>query len=319
MITTQFRPFKSIIEFQKHFDTDKKCRDYLELYRWNNIPTCPHCKAQNACRFPNGKVFKCRDCRKKFTVTIGTVMECSKVPLTKWFLAMYVATNHSKGISSLQLAKYINCCQKTTWFLLHRIRAVTERKGSMKLSGIIQADESFFGGKNKNRHKDKKVENSQGRSYKDKTPVVGMVEDGDDGFLITRVVKDTKASTLKPIIKEYVKENAKLYTDEWGGYTGLSKNYDHEIVKHMEGEYVRGKVTTNRVEGVWSILKRCIYGIYHSVSPKHLQRYCDEITFRYNFRKQTQDVMFCMAICNVNGRLSWKSLVSPNGLSPEIR
>jgi transposase-like protein len=303
------KPFQSLIQFHQHFDTEEKCRFFLEQQMWNGTPTCPHCGSTNVCRFANGKMFKCRvkDCRKKFTVTVGTVMESSKIPLTKWFLAIYVVFNHSKGISSVQLSNYIDCCQKTSWFLLHRIREMSIDRAPAQLSNVVEADETLYGGKNRFRHAHKKVKHSQGRSQEDKTPVFGLVERG--GKLRTQVVKDTKAKTLKPIIKEMVAEGSILCTDEYRAYRGLNKDYAHDVVNHRSGEYVNGQTHTNTIEGYWSIFKRCIYGIYHSVSEKHLQNYCNEVTYRYNERQLTQDVRFAKAVSNSGGRLTWNTLV----------
>jgi transposase-like protein len=176
-----------------------------------------------------------------------------------------------------------------------------------QLSNVVEADETLYGGKNRFRHAHKKVKHSQGRSQEDKTPVFGLVERG--GKLRTQVVKDTKAKTLKPIIKEMVAEGSILCTDEYRAYRGLNKDYAHDVVNHRSGEYVNGQTHTNTIEGYWSIFKRCIYGIYHSVSEKHLQNYCNEVTYRYNERQLTQDVRFAKAVSNSGGRLTWNTLV----------
>jgi transposase-like protein len=150
------KAFKSILAFQKHFDTDEKCREHLELSRWNGTPACPFCGSIGVHRFPNGRIFKCRDCRKKFSVTVGTMYENTKIPLTKWFLATYILTNHSKGISSLQLASWLDVTQKTAWFLNHRIREMLTEKNPALLEGTVEIDETYVGGSDKNRHQHKK-------------------------------------------------------------------------------------------------------------------------------------------------------------------
>lgn len=311
-------PFKSLLEFSKHFDTEDKCREFLEYHRWGGVPTCPHCGCTDVCRFKRGKLFKCRAklCRKKFSVTVGTVMESTKLPLTKWFLAIYVATNHSKGISSHQLANYADVPQKTAWFLLHRVREMLNQKSEQPLSNLVEVDETYIGAKNKNRHSDKRKKYGKkklrGRSLEDKIPVVGLLERG--GRLITVATKDTKGNTLKPLVRQWVEEGSILLTDEYGAYKGLDKSYSHKIVNHSTGQYVDGVAHTNSVEGYWSIFKRCIYGIYHSVSRKHMYRYCDEVTYRYNTRRYTQDQRFAATLSKCNGRLKYDDLIRGDDL-----
>jgi transposase-like protein len=173
------KTFKSILEFQRHFSTDDKCREFLEEQRWNGTPVCPFCGSTNVCRFTDGKLFKCRvkDCRKKFTVTVGTIYQSSKLPLTVWFVATYVLTVHSKGISSLQLASFLGITQKSAWHLTHRIRQMLTDKDPVALSNMVEADECYIGGLNKNRHASKKKKNAAG-CHPDKTIVFGVVERG---------------------------------------------------------------------------------------------------------------------------------------------
>jgi transposase-like protein len=224
-----------------------------------------------------------------------------------WFAAIYVATAHKKGISSLQLSRDLGITQKTAWFMLHRIREMLKQNKSELLTGEVQADETFVGGKNKNRHADKKIENSQGRSVKDKTPVFGLVNKGQ---VSTEVVPNTQAKTLKPIIEAMVEKGAIIVTDEWLGYSGLSNDYQHEVLKHNSGEYVnKNSFHTNSIEGFWGLLKRGIFGIYHSVSPKHLNKYCDEFSYRYNTRNIADANRFTLSLGKAEGRLTYKRLI----------
>lgn len=311
----QFSSFKSFSEMLAVLPNETACRNYLELILWKGVPVCPHCGCKNEDHYKlkvkgvfKG-MYKCKDCKERFTVTIGTIFEGSHIDLRKWFIAVYIFSSHKKGISSHQLARDLGITQKSAWFMLGRIRYAFQSKSlSTKMEGVIQADESFFGGKNKNRHADKKVLESQGRSVKDKTPVLGMMKMGGEVHL--SVVPDTKAKTLKPIIEKLVEQGSIVVTDEWPAYKGLSTQYSHVVINHRDNEYVRGAFHTNTIEGFWSLLKRGIYGIYHQVSPKHLHRYCDEFAFRYNSRKNGSTERFDVSLKRTEGRLTYKQLIA---------
>ena len=285
--------FKSLIALIDHFKNEKICRDYLEKARWGNKVTCPKCDHDKTWRTDRG--FKCasKACNKKFSVTVGTIFENTKLPLRTWFAAIYLCTSHKKGISSLQLSRDLDIGQKAAWFMLHRIREMMTERAPELLEGIVEADETFVGGKNKNKHKSKRFTRNQGRSLKDKTPVFGIVQ--RDGLVIAKPVKDTKGTTLKPLIKELVKEGSVLVTDEWSGYNNMSKAYAHQVLKHKMDEFVRGDYHTNTIEGFWSLVKRGISGVYHSVSAKHLQGYLNEYAWRYNHRDDGR-AMFELAL-----------------------
>ncbi len=279
--------FKSLPQILNHFKDKETCVKFLEEQRWGGKPICPKCGCKKVYSIEGGKRYKCADkeCYKKFSVTVGTVFENSKVPLNIWFAAIYLATAHKKGISSLQLHRDLGVTQKTAWFMLHRIREMLRQKAPTLLSGEVQADETFVGGKNKNRHVDKKIKESQGRSVKDKTPVFGLLSDGK---VKTTVVPDTKATTLKPIIEDMVEKGSIVVTDEWGAYNGLKKDYQHEVVKHNEKQFMTNGFHTNSMEGFWSLLKRGIFGIYHSASPKlHIPTKLTRV-FRWKVTTQSQ-------------------------------
>lgn len=295
--------FKSLPKLLDHFKDNATCIAFLEQQRWGKNPICPHCGSKEVYKTNRG--FKCKKCTKKFTITVGTVFENSKIKLNIWFAAIYLCTAHKKGISSLQLHRDLGVTQKTAWFMLHRVREMLRKKQSTLLQGTIQADETFVGGKNKNRHADKKIEGSQGRSVKDKTPVLGLV---NNGIVNTEVIPDTKAKTLKPIIENMVEKGAIVVTDDWDSYNGLSIDYNHQIIKHKEGKYMNGEFHTNSIEGFWSLLKRGIFGIYHYASPQHLKRYCDEFSYRYNTRKIDDSDRFMVSLTKVNGRLTYNQL-----------
>lgn len=305
--------FNSFSEMLQKLPTDDACREFLEQVRWDGEPGCPHCgsKTKDHYKLKSKAIFKglykCRDCRERFTVTVKTMFEGSHIGLRKWFIAIYIFSAHKKGISSLQLSRDLGITQKSAWFMLGRLRSSFKEKTQVKFEGITQADECFIGGKNKNRHANKKVKESQGRSTKDKTPVFGLL---NAGKVNTTVVKDTTAATLKPIIKELVKEGAIIVTDEWGAYNGLSNTFQHEVLKHNDNEFVRDGFHTNSVEGFWSLLKRGIFGIYHSASPKHLNKYCDEFSYRYNTRNIGDGNRFNLSLENANERMTYKQLIA---------
>ena len=309
--------FKNLTQLFDNFKEEETCRLYLEKQRWDGTPSCVHCGSVKVYRTNRG--FKCgeKECAKKFSVTVGTIFENSKIPLRTWFAAMYLISSHKKGISSLQLHRDLGITQKTAWFILHRIREALREKNSPLLTDVVEVDETFVGGKNKNRHYHKKIDGSQGRSAKDKTPVVGVMQRG--GKVHTTVVSDTKAETLHPIIVNAVKKGSIVITDEWRAYQGMD-GFSHVMVNHSEGEYTRGAFHNNTIEGFWSLLKRGLYGIYHQVSPKHLARYCHEFEYRYNSRKIADNERFQITLQRVNGRLKYKDLTQRNdGKSTETQ
>lgn len=301
------KDFKSVIELIKAFSDEQTCINHLEELRWNGNVISPFDETSKVYKCAGNK-YRCKNTGKYFNVRTSTLFDNTKVPLQTWFLAIYLITGHKKGISSLQLSRDLNITQKTAWFMLQRIRNCFGIENNNDLDNHVEADETFIGGKNKNRHDSKKVENSQGRSVKDKTPVLGMIE--RKGKVNAVVVVDTKGETLHPHIIKSVKESANLYTDEWLGYRGLEKIYDHAFVRHNQKEYVNGRVHTNTIENFWSLLKRGIVGIYHFTSKKHLQKYVDEFVFRFNSRNEKDYNRFNLLLSNSNNRLTYKSLIS---------
>ncbi len=306
MINTSF---KSILDLIKAFPDEQSCIDHLEKLRWDGdvvSPFDPASKVYNC----KGNKYRCKNTGKYFNVKTNTIFDNTKLGLQKWFLAIYIVTSHKKGISSLQLGRDLDITQKSAWFMLQRIRKCFGIENNNDLDNEVEADETYIGGKNKNRHAHKKIQGSQGRSANDKVPVVGMVE--RDGKLNAYKVEDVKSHTLTREIIKNVKESAKLYTDEWLGYKGVSKIYDHSIVKHNQSQYVNGRIHTNTIEGFWSLLKRGIYGIYHATSRKHLQMYVDEFVFRYNTRKHTTENRFNLLLLNLQTKLTYKTLINGN-------
>jgi len=298
--------FKSLPQLLNHFKNESTCIKYLEKQRWGKKPCCPHCGCVGAYTLNDGR-YKCKDkgCYKKFSVMVGTIFENSKVKLNLWFAAIYLATAHKKGISSLQLHRDLGVTQKTAWFMLHRIREMLREKQSPMLSGTVEADETYIGGDQKNMHQDKR---KVGSGKEHKTPVLGMLERG--GKIRTKKIGKADGKTIKPIVKREVSKNATLLTDGFGGYHGLDKHFaDHQTLNHIKGEYVRGDYHTNNIENFWSMLKRGIYGIYHYASPKHIHRYCDEFAYRYNTRNDNDADRFTASLGRVDGKLTYKQLI----------
>lgn len=280
---------KSVLDFVDAFPNEESCIKYLEMLRWNGKVVSPFDPTSKVYKCSNGK-YKCRNSGKYFDVKTGTVFAASKLPLRFWVFAIFLFISHKRGISSCQLARDLGVTQKTAWNMLHKIRRFMDSQNKQHLSGEVEIDETFVGGKNKNRHRDKKVEKSQGRSFKDKKPVFGMLQ--RNGKLAAFVVDDTKAKTLKPIITKYVHENSVIYTDGWD-YGELNTEYIQRSVDHSAKFYGATfrdadgcliNINTNSIECTWSHFKRMIFGTYYQVSKQHLQRYVDEFVFRFNTR-----------------------------------
>jgi len=300
----------SLNQFKDYFPNAEAAREYIELQKWHGKPFCA-CNSENVHKLPSRNGFyQCNACRKKFSVRTGTIFQNSKIPLDKWLLAFYLMVTARKGVSSMQLSKHLGITQKSAWFMSHRIReAMGSNKNDYIFKGVVECDETYIGGKEHNKHWDKKSVKTHGSAGK--IPVFGIKE--RQGRVMSRVVVDTSKTTLHGIIYQQVEQGAVINTDAWRSYAGLGKDYVHNVVDHSKRQYVDGQKYTNSIESVWAVLKRGCHGIYHKFSKKHLQKYLDEFDFRQNegnCRYSTMERIGSLVVGCFAARLSWKELVA---------
>ena len=302
----------NIFEFFKLYPSEESARLHFEKERWGDNRSCPHCGSLKTKEKPNHKPmpYRCLDCAKHFSVRTGTALAESRLPLQKWLMAMYMMVSSKKGVSSIQLAKHLGITQKSAWFLGHRIRKVWDAKQNIKLGGNspVEADETFIGGKEANKHASKKSKSMQ-EANKAKAVVFGMKERG--GEVRAMVVRDTTRHTLGGQVWGNVKEGSTLYTDQHSAYDRLGSYYNHSKVIHSAKEYVNGMAHTNGIESFWALLKRGYYGIYHHMSKKHLQRYVSEFCGRFNARSIGSHESIGQLIGQMAGKkMSYRELVA---------
>ena len=300
--------FNSLFQMMEAIPDEQAAVDHIRAIRWENGAFCPHCKSTRVYHFSDGRNHKCGDCRKRFSIRVGTIFEDSRLPLRKWLLAIWLITSHKKGIASTQLAKDIGITQKSAWFVTQRLReAARTQSFNRPLDNDVESDETFIGGKEKNKHAWQRTGGKQGG--KGKIAVLGMLERG--GELRTMVTPNLRAGNVQGAIRAHVSKGAGLYTDEHPAFTGLHKDYVHLRVNHSAGEYVRSYVVhTNGIEGVWSLFKRQIIGTHHYLSPKHIGRYLAEMTWRFNARAMDEGERVNTLIAQSAGRLTYKDLIA---------
>lgn len=294
------KEFSSLYELFAALPNEQAAIDYFRAIRWKHGEHCPHCGHNEIYGFKDRRTFKCAKCRKRFSIRVGTIFEDSKIPLRKWMAAIWFVTSHRKGIASTQLARDIDVTQKTAWFMLHRLRhAARTRSFARQLRGTVEVDEGYFGGKDGNRHREKR------RKIK-KTLAVGLLERGGE----LRVIPIKSTSEMQREVRGHVLLGSRLMTDEATPLVGLRSSYEHHSFSHIKGQYGDGgDGHTNSIEGAWALIKRQIYGIHHFVSPKHLQKYLDEVIWRYNRRMVPDGLRVGDFLKRVDGPLTYKRLV----------
>ena len=309
-----FRKGITFPELLKMFPDDATAETWFVQSRWPEGVTCPHCGSSNVqigAKHPS-MPYRCRekDCAKRFSTKTGTVVECSKLGYQVWAIAIFLIATNLKGISSMKLHRDLGVTQKTAWFLAHRIRETwtdQEEGFAWMFPGPIEADETFFGGKRKNMSHEKRKEFT-GRGPVGKTAVAG-VKDRTTGKVSARVVQGTDSVTLQGFVRHHAIPGTTVYTDEARAYQGMT-DFDHHSVNHSVGEYVNDMAHTNGIESFWSMLKRGYQGIFHKISPKHLNRYVTEFAGRHNMRiLDTVDMMVNMVVGMVGKRLRYRELV----------
>ena len=306
-IAPKKQQFDSLIQMMSVLPDEQAAVDHFTALRWKNGAYCPTCGSTKVYHFSDRRTHKCGDCRKRFSIKVGTIFEDSKIGIRQWMLAVYLITSHKKGIASTQLAKDLGVTQKTAWFMLHRIRyAARTQSFNAPLEGEVEVDETYVGGKASNRHKG---DPRNGPGTAGKTAVIGALQRG--GKAVATVIRRTDTSTLDRFVHEFVAPTATLIsTDEHSGYRHLSRTFNHGVVRHSAGEYSVGGVHTNGIEGFWSLLKRQIIGIHHFVTPKHLNRYVAEVTWRFNLRDIGEGARVNLLLDQTSGRLTYKELIA---------
>jgi transposase-like protein len=310
---------KTLQEAFANFSNQDNCREYVVPRRWASGVICPTCGSDKVKFQPKHNRWQCsnRHPRRQFTLKTGTVMEDSALGLDKWLPAMWLVASNRNGISSWELHRALGVTQKTAWFMLHRIRlAMQDEKSGGKLSGEVEVDETFIGGKNRNMHKDRKLRvQKEGRNTGGKTIVMGMLERGKT--VRTAVIEDRTKATMQPIVRENVEPGSQVFSDEWASSWRMDEEYTHGVINHLES-YVEGNIHTNGMENFWSLLKRSIKGTYVSVEPFHLFRYVDEQAFRFNNRLPMSDAdRFSFLVRKVVGkRLTYAELTGKTEEGP---
>ena len=312
-----YRKGMTLIKVMEMFNTEEKAEAWFIEQRWPDGVRCPFCESEEVSPRPSRKPqpFRCRSCRKDFSVKTGTVFHSSKIPLSKWAIGFYLYMTSLKGVSSMKLHRDLGITQKSAWHMAHRIREAMRAADCPKFAGPVEADETYVGGLEKNKHESKKLK--VGRGAVGKAAVAG-VKDRETNQVDAGVVVHTDGPTLREFVHQRTEPTATVYTDEALAYRRLNRH--HEAVGHGVGEYVRGQAHTNGIESFWSMFKRSYVGTYHKMSVKHLDRYIDEFEGRHNIRTQdTANQMETVAQRADGRRLRYADLIgTPESRNPRM-
>lgn len=310
MVTENSTP-DTLLGAVKYFSDVETSIAFVAALRWPDGVFCQRCGDTSCYRLSTRPLWKCRGCKKQFSVKVGSIFEDSPIGLDKWLPALWMLVNCKNGVSSYEIARDLGITQKSAWFMLHRLRLAVQNKSFEKVCGHVEIDETYIGGKARNMHKGKRARVITGTGSIGKVAVQGLLaRHGKDGHSTVRlsVVPDIRKSTLQGTVRANVRRGSKVYTDELLSYGGLESDYVHKVINHAEA-YVDGQVHTNGMENFWSLLKRALKGTYVSVEPFHLFRYLDEQAYRFNSRKQTDAMRFLEAAASVFGkRLTFSAL-----------
>lgn len=305
---------KTLLEAIRYFADPDVCQEFMVTLRWGEGPViCPNCGRNDVRYISTRRVWECKDKhpKRQFSVKVGTIFEDSPIGLDKWLATIWLIANAKNGVSSYEVARSIGVTQKTAWFMLHRIRLAMQSGDFGQMSGQVEVDETFIGGKARFMHKDKRAEKITGTGGAGKAAVLGLLErHGPDGHSVVRTkhVTSRRAHTLTPEVRKHVAPGSELFSDALGSYRNLAADFEHQVIDHAE-KYVDGQIHTNGIENFWSLLKRAIKGTYVSVEPFHLFRYLDEETFRFNARKSDDAGRFSHVAASVVGkRLTYAEL-----------
>lgn len=303
---------RTLMEAIRFFSDADTCLEFVAALRWpDGEPVCPHCEEKGAYFLGTRRIWKCKACKKQFSIKLGTIFEDSPIDLDKWLSAIWLIANAKNGISSYELGRAVGVSQKTGWFMLHRIRLAMQAETFEKLEGQVEVDETYIGGQARYMHKDRKAKKIKGRGTAGKAIVIGLLE--RRGEARTKVIPDIKRKTVQDEVRDNVEPGSDVFTDQLSSYEGLDPEYVHQVINHAEC-YAKGNVHTNSLENFWSLLKRGIKGTYVSVEPFHLFRYLDEQAFRFNNRGDDDAGRFVEVVASVVGRrLTYQELTGNNG------
>jgi len=299
----------SLIEAVVYFADPTVASDFVAKMRWaDGKAICPNCEGTEHYYLASRRVWKCKLCKKQFSVKVGTIFEDSPLSLSKWLPAVWLLANSKNGVSSHELGRALGVTQKTAWFMLHRIREAMRSGSFDKLNGIVEVDETYVGGIAKNMHAKDRAERITGGGGVDKTAVIGALQRG--GEVRAEIITDLSANGLQGYVRQNVADDSMVFTDAAWGYKGLRWTFEHGATDHSVGQYVNGIIHSNGIESFWALLKRSIKGTYIAIAPKHLQSYLDERAFAYNNREEHDLFRFIQALQNAAGRrLTYAQLV----------